>query len=141
MSADEVKEKFAGKWKEVRNENLDAFLTDFGLAFLKRKVASKVTPDNEICVEGSEVTIHVKSSVKSVSNKFKLDEEVELETDNGKFKATMTYSEGVLKIEQVPCEGVKFKSVTVVRSINGDGELELASSTDKVTCKRVYKKM
>ena len=29
MSADEVKEKFAGKWKEVRNENLDAFLTDF----------------------------------------------------------------------------------------------------------------
>ena len=30
MSADEVKEKFAGKWKEVRNENLDAFLTDFG---------------------------------------------------------------------------------------------------------------
>ncbi|RUS76388.1 hypothetical protein EGW08_015868 [Elysia chlorotica] len=42
-----IKEKFGGKWKEVRNENVDGFFTEMGVNFFLRKLVSLAKPEME----------------------------------------------------------------------------------------------
>ncbi|GFS17624.1 hypothetical protein ElyMa_004986800 [Elysia marginata] len=38
-----IKEKFGGKWKESRHENVDAFYSEMGINFFLRKLVSMTT--------------------------------------------------------------------------------------------------
>lgn len=143
MSADldtikEVTDKFAGKWKQVRSENLEAFYQEMGLNMILRKLATTVNPTQEIVVNDTQLSVTTKAGFKTLNDVFKLNEEVDITNDKGKFKGFMTYEDGVLKVKMTACEGNDAPPVQSERSINEAGEMEVVAKTEKTTCKRFF---
>ncbi|CAG5114987.1 unnamed protein product [Candidula unifasciata] len=52
----EIASKFAGKWKQVRGENIDDFFKEMGLNFLLRKLASQANPEATTTYENGKLT-------------------------------------------------------------------------------------
>jgi len=96
--------------------------------FILRKLVKNLKPNQEIIVEDTKITMGFKSPVKSMMLEYKLNEEVVVDTDNGKFNATLTFEDGKLIVRQTPLPGNNSKHpVESVRQINSDGELEVVS--------------
>jgi len=135
----EITDKFGGKWTQVRGENLEAFYAEMGVNFLLRKLAVKAKPDLDIIVNDTEITIGFKTSFRSQSFVYKLNSEVEVTNEKGKFIAKLTYSDGQLVIMQTPATGNKEGlPVETVRHINDEGEMVTTFKGPTTTCTRVF---
>merc|ERR1712058_91831 len=109
--------------------------------FLLRKVISKSSPDMDVTVDGENITLVFKTTLKTITIKYTINQEVEVDTDDGKYMVVTTYSDGKLVTVQKPCKGNDSKETRTTRFINSDGELEAIPATDKESCKRVYKRV
>ncbi|XP_012943884.1 fatty acid-binding protein, adipocyte [Aplysia californica] len=136
-----ITEKFAGKWKEVRSENLEAFFVEMGVNFLIRKMALQAKPEAEIIVNGTDISIGFKTTFKSDSFMYKLDEEVEITNDKGKFLCTLTYTDGKLVTKAAPSPGNNSKPMETVREINSDGEMETTFTVGQTVSKRIFARL
>ncbi|BFZ18213.1 hypothetical protein BsWGS_21252 [Bradybaena similaris] len=136
----EITEKFAGKWKQTKAENIDDFFKEMGLNFILRKLAMQASPEVEITVNGTDITISFSTPFKSECMKYKLNETVEVENQKGKFMATTSY-DGKLTSKQVPVEGNDCKPMDTVREINEAGELITTIYVGAVVCKRYFSKL
>uniref|UniRef100_A0A0B6ZK26 Uncharacterized protein n=1 Tax=Arion vulgaris TaxID=1028688 RepID=A0A0B6ZK26_9EUPU len=134
-------EKFAGTWKQIRCDNIDAFFKEMGLNYLLRKIASQANPEVEILINGVDIQISFKTPFRAECMKYKLNEEVEIETQKGKFKATTTYESGKLISKQVPIQGNDAKPMVSEREINVAGELVTTIYVGDVVCVRIFTKL
>ena len=49
--------KFEGSWKQVESHGLDEFLAASGIGWMKRKMATKCNPIDQIQISGENLTI------------------------------------------------------------------------------------
>ncbi|ROT75222.1 fatty acid-binding protein [Penaeus vannamei] len=111
--------QFEGKYKHDRDENFEAFLEKIGTNFVMRKMASKAKPSIEVKIEGDTWTVQVVAAVKTVTMKFKLGEETEIDTQDGKIKVIFGLEGN--KLTQRPADTQNSKAVLVEREFTGEG--------------------
>merc|ERR1712066_556598 len=77
-------EEFKGKWERTAADNYEELLKVLDVNFLLRKAATASNPKVEITEEGGEWTINQSTTLKTVIQKFKLGEEFDETTPDGR---------------------------------------------------------
>ncbi|KAF6020279.1 FABP5 [Bugula neritina] len=77
-------EELKGKWTEASVENFEKFMEKLEVNVLLRKVGSKTTANEEWIIEGDDITIKITSTFKNKTLKFKLGQEFDEETLDGR---------------------------------------------------------
>ena len=142
MASDKPWACMAGKWKVVRQENYDEYLTEREVGFLLRKVVANAKPSFDIVVDGDNFTATVKVGPKTIGpNTFVVNsgQETEAEFMDNKFKVKARWEDGQLKMDMVPVVEGKGKPQSVYREIVGD-EMVMTLISGNVTCKRYLQK-
>lgn len=131
-------DKFLGKWRLESTEDFEKYMEAVGVGFMLRKVATTLKPDL-IFEKGDGDDAYVMKTVstfKSTEIKFKLGEEFDEETADGrKMKTTMTFEDNQLVQSQ---KGAV--DTTLQRTITDDDTLTLICKAKDVTSTRIYKK-
>jgi len=131
-------DKFAGTWALDMSENFDEYMKAVEVNFVTRKMASVLKPNVIISVEGDAWTLKTESTLKTSETTFKLGQEYEETTADGRtVMTTFTLdNEGKLIQEQkgkVPS--------TITRELIDNETLLCTCVAKDVTCKRKYKKV
>jgi len=131
--------QFTGNYTQTSKENYEDFLKALNIGFILRKAAMASTPVMSITEEGGHWTMTTRTSLKAIELKFKLGEEFEEDTTDGrKCKTTVTMDDNKLITSQKAVKSGE-KDVRVVREFNADG-LTMKMTTEGVTCTQVYKR-
>merc|ERR1712243_143971 len=113
-------------------------MSALNVGFALRKMAATASPTTELTVDGDNLSIKTQTTFKTTVINFKLGEEFEEETADGrKVKSTIT-KEGNNKLihKQV---GDK-KNTTLVREFTND-KMTMTLTVDDIVCTRIYKKL
>ncbi|XP_070690900.1 fatty acid binding protein 4b [Pempheris klunzingeri] len=130
-------EQFVGNWTLIASENFDEYMKAIGVGFATRQMGNMAKPNLVISVEdGGVVSMKSESTFKTTEIKFKLNEEFEEATADGrKTKTTITLENGKL-VQQQTWEG---KTTTLERELQ-DGKLTAKCIMDDVVALRTYEK-
>ncbi|TMW50136.1 hypothetical protein DOY81_004761 [Sarcophaga bullata] len=122
------------KYKLDKSENFDEYMKELGVGMVLRKMGNSVTPTVELKKDGDVYTFTTSSTFKTSSITFKLGEEFDEETlDGRKVKSVCTMDGNKLVQEQ---KGDK--PSTIVREFT-DSELITTLTIGDVKSVRVYK--
>ncbi|XP_005177535.1 probable fatty acid-binding protein [Musca domestica] len=122
------------KYKLDKSENFDEYMKELGVGMVLRKMANTVTPTVELKKDGDLYTFTTTSTFKTSSISFKLGEEFDEETlDGRKVKSVCTMDGNTLTQEQ---KGDK--PSTIVREFS-DSELITTLTIGDIKSVRVYK--
>ncbi|ESO83054.1 hypothetical protein LOTGIDRAFT_223001 [Lottia gigantea] len=116
-------EKFVGHWKLEKSDNFDEYMKSMGVNVILRKVGNSITNYEEIRVDGDNWEIYITSTFKNQTLKFKLGEEIDETTMDGrKCKSTFTFEDN--KLIQIQ-KGIKSGECDshMARHIEGDDTL------------------
>ncbi|XP_037538457.1 cellular retinoic acid-binding protein 1a [Nematolebias whitei] len=131
---------FAGNWKMRSSENFDELLKVLGVNAMLRKVAvaAASNPQVEIRQDGEQFYIKTSTSVRTTEINFRMGEEYNEETVDGrKCKSLATWeSENKIHCKQTLVDGDGPKTFWT-RELKGD-ELILTFGADDVVCTRIY---
>jgi len=130
-------ELFLGKWKMESSENFDEYMKTVGVNYVTRKIASTLKTNYNITDEGNETyNLRLESTFKNADMKFKLNEEFDETTSDGrKCKTTLTLDGNKLIQDQ---KGDTPSTIT--REITDNGTLVCVCTANGVVCTRVYKR-
>ncbi|CAL4239288.1 unnamed protein product, partial [Meganyctiphanes norvegica] len=107
---------------------------------VSRKLAVAQTPTVEITLDGDTYTIKQTTTVKTTEIKFKLGEEFDETTADGRLvKSTVTLDGSTLKQNQIGDKEKKEKDMTCDR-VFSDDDMTMTCKVDDIVCKRVYKR-
>nr|CAD7415267.1 unnamed protein product [Timema poppensis] len=128
-------EAFLGKkYKLAASENFDEYMKALGVGLVTRKMGNTVSPVIELTASGGEYTLKTTSTFKSSVLTFKLGEECDEETVDGrKVKSTCTIDGN--KLIQVQKGD---KESTIVREFTPE-QVTATLTADGVVCTRIYK--
>jgi len=127
-------EAFSGKWHSTSLENFDELMKVLGVGFVLRKTGARATTYLDISVSGDTCTWNYKIAIKSGSINFKLGEEFDEITPDGRpVKGFVTYEDNKL----VWVQRGKPHDCTITRTIEGNMMTEICVAKD-VTCTRIY---
>jgi len=131
-------EPFIGKWKMESSENFEDYLKAIGIGMATRKIAGSQKPNNVISAEPNGVyNIRSESSFKNHDMKFKLNEEFEEHTADGrKAKTTMRLEGGKLIQDQK----ADVHSI-ITRELTDDNTLHVTLTANGVTSTRLFKRL
>ena len=73
-----------GDWKLMSSENFDELMKEMGVGFVMRKLGQTTKPNIKFVQNGDEWTFTTTSAVKTTVVKFKLNEEFDEETADGR---------------------------------------------------------
>ncbi|XP_065354721.1 probable fatty acid-binding protein [Calliphora vicina] len=122
------------KYKLDKSENFDEYMKELGVGMVLRKMGNSVTPTVELKKEGDLFTFTTSSTFKTSTISFKLGEEFDEETlDGRKVKSICTMDGNKLVQEQ---KGDK--PSTIVREFT-DSELITTLTIGEIKSVRVYK--
>ncbi|XP_012227678.1 fatty acid-binding protein, muscle isoform X2 [Linepithema humile] len=127
--------EFLGKrYKLFSSENFDEFMKALGVGMVTRKMGASVSPVVELSENDGVYTLKTTSPFKNMEIKFKLGEEFDEETADGrKVKSVCTLNGNKLVQEQ---KGEKH--TTIVREFTST-EMKAIMKVDDIVCTRVYK--
>jgi len=136
--------KFAGHYNLVKSENFDDYMKALNVGFALRTLGNTLKPSFEVAVNGDEWTLRTISTFKNTELVFKLNEEKEEETIDGrKVKTTLSFENGKLVQRQV-AQKTDEKNSEIVRELVGDDELVVTMTVNDpkgpVVAKRFYKR-
>ena len=129
----------AGKWKIVKDENLNAFLKAMKANALVKKMAGAAKPKFTQIVDGAKFTVSVHIAIKKVGPyTFVVNGEELTEADamGNKMMVKTTWADGKMVMEMTPKKEGKGEPHSVTREIVGD-ELHLTMQCHDATCKRI----
>merc|ERR1711874_81543 len=111
---------FKGKYTRTNAEQYEEFLKALDVGILLRKAATYSTPVMEITEADGTWNIKTSTTLKSMELKFKLDEEFEETTPDGRdVTAKVTFEDGkIVTVQKAKKEGQK--STKSVRELAGD---------------------
>ncbi|XP_039596416.1 fatty acid-binding protein, heart-like isoform X2 [Polypterus senegalus] len=90
-------ESFAGTWKMCDSKNFDEYMKQLGVGFLMRQMGCSTKPTTIIELNGDEIIVKTQSTFKNTEIKFKLGEEFDEDTADGrKVKLERTTSASLL---------------------------------------------
>ncbi|EDW80925.1 fatty acid-binding protein [Drosophila tropicalis] len=126
---------FVGKkYKLEKSENFDDYMKELGVGLVLRKMGNSISPTVEVTLEGDTYTLTTTSTFKTSAISFKLGEEFDEETLDGRqVKSVITLDGNKLVQEQ---KGDK--PTTIVREFT-DSELTTTLTIGSVKSVRVYK--
>merc|ERR1712018_1109062 len=130
--------QITGSYTRVSEEKYEDLLKALNVGFMLRKAAMASTPVMTITNDGGNWTMVTKTTMKSVELKFKLGEEFDEETTDGrKCKTTVTMDGNKLVTNQKAQGGGK--DALAVREFSDDGVV-MTITVDGVSCKQVFKR-
>ncbi|XP_047097603.1 fatty acid-binding protein, muscle-like isoform X1 [Schistocerca piceifrons] len=122
------------RYKLSSSENFDAVMKQLGVGMVTRKMGNAVSPVIELTKDGDTYTLKSSSTFKNTVITFKLGEEFEEETPDGrKVKSTITQDGNKLHHIQ---KGEK--TTTIVREFSAE-EVKMTITVDDLVCTRIYK--
>merc|ERR1712105_20992 len=120
-------------------ENYEEFLKALNVGFILRKAALASTPVMSISEDNGNWTMITKTTVKSIELRFRLGEEFEEDTTDGRhYKTTVTLSGNTMTTVQKATKSGE-KDVTAVREFSDDG-IPLTLTTDGATSVQKFKR-
>ncbi|KAM8921073.1 cellular retinoic acid-binding protein 2 [Pelodytes ibericus] len=132
---------FSGSWKMKQSENFEEMLKALGVNVMLRKiaVAAASKPAVEIKQEGESFYIKTSTTVRTTEINFKIGEEFEEQTVDGRPCKSLAKweSENKMVCEQRLLKGEGPKT-SWCRELTNDGELILTMIADDVVCTRIY---
>uniref|UniRef100_A0A1A7WGB3 Cellular retinoic acid-binding protein 1 n=1 Tax=Iconisemion striatum TaxID=60296 RepID=A0A1A7WGB3_9TELE len=130
-------EPFVGTWTLVSSDNFDEYMKAVGMSFATRQMGNLAKPKLVISRGADEViTMKAESTLKTAEVKFKLNEEVDETTADGrKAKSIFTLEDGKLMQKQ-SWDG---KVTTLEREVQ-DGKLTAKCVMNDVVAVRTYEK-
>ncbi|KAM4581382.1 fatty acid binding protein 4b [Odontesthes bonariensis] len=130
-------EQFVGTWTLVSSDNFDEYMKAVGMSFASRQMGNLAKP-NLVIIVGADgvITIKAESTFKTTSIKFKLDEEFDETTVDGRnVKSIFTLENGKL-VQKQTWDG---KTTTLDREVQ-DRKLVARCAMDDVVAVRTYEK-
>ncbi|XP_026473074.1 probable fatty acid-binding protein [Ctenocephalides felis] len=122
------------KYKLDKSENFDDYMKALGVSLVTRKLGNQVSPVVELTKNGDTYTLSSTSTFKNSIITFKLGEEFDEETPDGrKVKSVVTLDGDKLTHEQKGDKPTK-----IVREF-GPTEMKAVMTVDDVVCTRTYK--
>ncbi|GMR59294.1 hypothetical protein PMAYCL1PPCAC_29489 [Pristionchus mayeri] len=131
-------DQFVGKWNNTSSENFDAYLKEIGVGMMTRTVASKLKPTLVFEINGDEWTMTSISTFKTHVTKFKLGQEFELSTIDGRDVTAKFELEGT-KLIQTEKGKSGGKDSRIERSIDGN-TLTIIAECNGVSSTRLYER-
>ncbi|RXN05289.1 cellular retinoic acid-binding 1 [Labeo rohita] len=140
---------FAGTWKMKSSENFDELLKALGVNAMLRKVAGAAAakPHVEIRQDGEQFYIKTSTSVRTTEINFRIGEEFDEETVDGRKCKILTEFFGLQSLATWETENKMYCKQKLVdqdgpvtywsRELRGD-ELILIFGADDVVCTRIY---
>eukprot|EP00088_Acartia_fossae_P048046 TRINITY_DN52293_c0_g1_i1.p1 TRINITY_DN52293_c0_g1~~TRINITY_DN52293_c0_g1_i1.p1 ORF type:complete len:138 (+),score=43.09 TRINITY_DN52293_c0_g1_i1:41-454(+) len=113
-------DSFKGKWERTSADKYEDFLKALDVSFLLRKAATVSTPVMEVSEEGGVWTIKTSTTLKTMELKFKIGEEFEETTPDGREVTAKVTLDGNKFITEQKAKKDGQKSTKSVREFNGD---------------------
>merc|ERR1712096_525391 len=134
---------FKGTYTRTSADNYEEMLKVLEVNFLLRKAATVSTPQMDVTEEGGVWTIKTSTTLKTMELKFKLGEEFDETTPDGReVDATVTFEDGkIVSVQKAKKEGQK--STRSVREMNGTDEMVYAMTVDgcALVCVQKFKRV
>ncbi|CAN0556553.1 unnamed protein product [Ectocarpus sp. 8 AP-2014] len=135
---------FKGKFERTSAEKYEDFLKALDVNMLLRKAATVSTPTVVISENDGVWTIKTSTTLKSMELKFKLGEEFEETTADGRqVSAVVSFEDGkIVTVQKAKKDGQK--STKSIREMNGADELVYTMTIDGVddlTCVQKFKRV
>jgi len=129
-----------GKYKLETSENFDDFMKALGVGMVMRKMANAATPVLEIVLDNDTYSMKTTTTFKTTEIKFKLGEEFEETTADGRVvKSTITLDGLKMTHNQKGDPEKKEKDSVLTREFT-DKEMIMECKVDDIISKRVYKR-
>ncbi|XP_068971571.1 sodium/calcium exchanger regulatory protein 1 isoform X1 [Bombus flavifrons] len=125
---------FGKQYKLQSSENFDDFLKALGVGIMTRKMGSSVSPVIELTENNGVYTLKTTSAFKNSEIKFKLGEEFDEETADGRKVKSVCTLDGNKLIQVQKGE----KDTTIEREFTPT-EMKAIMKVDDIVCTRVYK--
>jgi fatty acid-binding protein 3 len=127
--------EFLGKrYKLSSSENFDELMKALGVGIITRKMGASVSPVVEVTENNGEYTMKTQSTFKNSEIKFKLGEEFDEETPDGrKVKSVITLDGNKMTHIQ------KGEKETIIEREFTPTEMKAIMKVDDIVCTRVYK--
>ncbi|KAM4736064.1 fatty acid binding protein 4b [Anableps anableps] len=130
-------EQFVGKWTLVSSDNFDEYMKAVGMSFATRQMGNLAKPDLLISVgDDGVVSIKAESTLKTTAIKFKLGEEFDETTADGRNAKSIFTLENDKLMQKQSWDG---KTTTLEREVH-DGKLTAKCIMDDVVAVRTYEK-
>ncbi|CAI5453742.1 unnamed protein product [Caenorhabditis angaria] len=128
---------FVGRWKLVESENFEEYMKEVGIGFITRKAVANLKPILEIKVEGDVWHYNHYSTFKNTLMSFKLGEEFEETTGDGRtLKSLVIFENGKFVHTQKKIKDSD-KDSTFTRWIE-NGQLIITLQSGSVVARRVF---
>nr|AGM32122.1 lipocalin / cytosolic fatty-acid binding protein [Coptotermes formosanus] len=122
------------KYKLASSDKFDEYMKAIGVGLVVRKMGNAVSPVIELTLNGDEYTLTSQSTFKNTSITFKLGEEFEEETPDGRKVKTVITQDGNKLIQVQKGQ----KETTIIREFSED-EVKMTLTVDDIVCTRIYK--
>ncbi|XP_020296909.1 myelin P2 protein isoform X2 [Pseudomyrmex gracilis] len=127
--------EFLGKrYKLASSENFDDFMKALGVGMVTRKMGATVSPTVELTEKDGVYTLKTTSTFKNTEIKFKLGEEFDEETADGRKVKSVCTLEGNKLVQMQKGD----KNTTIEREF-GPTEMKAVMKVDDIVCTRIYK--
>lgn len=131
-------EALKGDWKLDSSENFEELMKELGVGMILRKIGSTTKPNVKLEEVDGEWVMTTSSAIKTHVIKFKLDQEFNEETlDGRKVLTTMSIDNGKLVQVQKDTKNNNV-SCTIIREISGDGIMKTTAKAGNVESVRMY---
>ena len=136
-------DSFKGKYERFSAEKYEDFLKELGVGFLLRKAATVSTPVMEVSEEGGVWTIKTSTTLKSVELRFKIGEEFDETTPDGREVTAKVTLDGNKFISEQTAKKEGQKSTETVREFNGDEVVQTMRivGNDELLCVQKFKRV
>merc|ERR1711956_204738 len=134
---------FKGTYTRTSADNYEEMLKVLEVNFLLRKSATVSTPQMDVTEDGGVWTIKTSTTLKTMELKFKLGEEFDETTPDGREVTALVNLEGAKLVTTQKAKKEGQKSTKSVREMNGADEMVYTMTIDgsDVVCVQKFKRM
>merc|ERR1711915_174024 len=136
-------DSFKGKYTRTSAENYEELLKALDVNFLLRKAATVSTPVMEVSEEGGVWTIKTSTALKSMELKFKIDEEFDETTPDGREVTAKVTLDGNKFVSEQKAKKAGQKSTKTIREFNDDEVVQTMTvdGVDDLVCVQKFKRI
>ncbi|XP_022165558.1 fatty acid-binding protein, muscle-like isoform X2 [Myzus persicae] len=128
---------FDKKFKLESSDKFDEYMKALGVGMMTRKLGNTVSPVVELTKsDDGKFVLSSNSTFKNSSIAFKLNEEFDEETPDGRKVKSTIIQDGNKLVHTQKCD--KHNDTTIVREFEPE-QLKMVLTVDDITCTRIYK--